>query len=95
MESNAKCFETEFNYDYVRHSLAETMVVLQGEPESTAQAKSANTVERKSKVIDPKIARKKLAKKEKKNIVFDYITAGTAAGVLGFAMMLGLGFKRA
>ncbi len=95
MESNVKRFETELNYDDVRRSLAEAMVVLQGEPESTAEAKSANPEERKSKVIDPKIVREKLAQKEKKNIGFDYIAAGAAACVLGFAMMLGLGFKRA
>ena len=95
MESNVKRFETELNYDDVRRSLAEAMVVLQGEPESTAEAKSANPEERKSKVIDPKIVHEKLAQKEKKNIGFDYIAAGAAACVLGFAMMLGLGFKRA
>ena len=71
------------------------MVVLQGEPESTAEAKAANTVERKSKVIDPRIVREKLAQKEKKSIGFDYIAAGAAACVVGLAMMLGLGFKRA
>lgn len=95
MESNVKRFETELNYDDVRRSLAEAMVLLQGEPESTAEAKSANPEERKSKVIDPKIVREKLAQKEKKNIGFDYIAAGAAACVVGFAMMLGLGFKRA
>ena len=94
MESNVKRFETELNYDDVRRSLAEAMVVLQGEPESTVETKASNDVERKSKVIDPKIVREKLAHKEKKSIGFDYIAAGAAACVVGFAMMLGLGFKR-
>ena len=96
MESNVKRFETELNYDDVRRSLAETMVVLQGKSEeSFIESKASNNIERKSKVIDPKIVREKLAQKEKKNIGFDYIAAGAAACVVGFAMILGLGFKRA
>ena len=71
-------------------------VLINDEPEEgTIESKVSNNVEHKSNVIDPKIVREKLAQKEKKNIGFDYIAAGAAACVLGFAMMLGLGFKRA
>ena len=95
MESNVKRFETELNYDDVRRSLAEAMVVLQNEPESTIEPQVSNDTERKAKIIEANIVREKLAQKTKKSVGFDYIAAGAAACVLGFAMMLGLGFKRA
>ena len=97
MESNVKRFETEFNYDDVRRSLAEAMVILQNESENiTIEYNPVKTIEHKAKVIKPKVNRGQLTQKPKKKAFdFDYIIAGTAACVVGVAMILGLGRKRA
>lgn len=94
MESNVKRFETDLNYDEVRRSLAEAMVVLQGKPKITVELKIPNDAEQKTKQIEAKVIRKKRKQKDNKIICFDYIATGAIACVVGAAVALGFRLKR-
>lgn len=96
MESNVKRFETELNYEEVRRSLAEAMVVLKDESESIAvENNPVDTIEYKAKVITSKVNNTQFKQKPKNKIFdFNYIAAGTAACVVGMAMIFGVGRKR-
>jgi hypothetical protein len=98
MESNAKRFEPEINFDDVRHSLANAMVVMQNSKQEQKIATEPKVVAAPTnivKVIEPKIVRDKIAQQPKKTYGLEYIAAGILGSALGLAMVLGLGLKRA
>lgn len=92
MQSNVKRFETTLNYDEVRRSLAEAMVVIQNTVEEHTTVCATN---HKAKVIDTKVFQRRVAEKHKKASGLDYIIAGTVASIIGVGMLLGMRRVRA
>ena len=90
MESNVKRFESELNYDEVRHSLAEAMVVLQNAPVD----QESSTVSADVKVVELNTKRLEKTRRQMsyKAAGFGYAAASIFASALisGAAMVLNL-----
>lgn len=95
MESNVKRFESELNYDEVRHSLAEAMVVLQNAP--VDQESSTVSVDAKMIELNTKRFEKTRRQMSHKATGFGYAAARIFAGALisGAAMVLNLNTRHA
>lgn len=103
MESNVKRFKTELNYDEVRRSLAEALVVLQGTSEkqeatTTIEEKHA-TKQHTAKVLELNVKHLEAARQQtkRKAVGFGYTAASVFAGLLisGAAAVLSAGVRRA
>lgn len=85
MASNVKRFESELNYDDVRRSLAEALVVLQDEPVNNEERSIAHRpIRRKTKSIDIYKHHKKAPQKtiNSKALNLSYVVVSMFAGVL-------------
>ncbi len=95
MEANVKRFETDLDYDAVRRSLADALVVLREAPaeqeSSAAESKPTNPVQSVETIkIDTKREKKEHRQVPRKAINYGYAAASVFAGVLisGAAAML-------
>lgn len=97
MESNVKRFESELNYDEVRSSLAEAMVILQNAP-AAQKIPAARTEQTAAKVVElsAKCLEKSHGQISRKVGGFGYVAAILFAGVLisGAAMALNLSARQ-
>jgi hypothetical protein len=82
MEANVKPFETDLNYDEVRRSLAEALVVLQDEHAAIAEEPVAE--QPSAKVIEMETHRRGEAHRQarRKAVGFGYAAASVFAGIL-------------
>lgn len=92
METNVKRFETQLNFDEIRESLAEAMVLIQNEE---VQKISIDSVDTTHEIPDGKVINNTLKNKKKKNTCdinrFKYVAASICASVLisGLTIMIG------
>ena len=103
MESNVKRFETELNYDEVRRSLAEVLVVLQDTAEkqeaTTMIVEKPETKQCAANVLELNVQRLNTTRQQAKRKAtgFGYVAASVFAGLLisGATVVLSAGVRRA